>query len=64
MVRIAESLAKMRLSPTVEQQDVAEALRLMKVTQQPFESNTLLMIFLASCSNVYDALIAESYTLL
>ena len=31
MVRISESLAKMRLSPTVEQPDVAEALRLMKV---------------------------------
>lgn len=32
MVRISESLAKMRLSPTVEQQDVAEALRLMKAS--------------------------------
>lgn len=63
-MRIAESLAKMRLSPTVEQQDVAEALRLMKVTQQPFRSNTLLMNLVAYVSKVYDALIAESYTLL
>ena len=32
MVRISESLAKMRLSPTVEQADVQEAMRLMKVS--------------------------------
>lgn len=30
-VRLAEALAKMRLSPTVEREDVLEGLRLMKV---------------------------------
>jgi DNA replicative helicase MCM subunit Mcm2 (Cdc46/Mcm family) len=30
MIRIAESLAKMRLSPQVEKQDVEEAVRLIK----------------------------------
>ena len=31
MVRLSEALARMRLSPTVERHDVAEAVRLMKV---------------------------------
>ena len=32
-VRLAEALAKMRLSPTVEAEDVQEGFRLMKVRQ-------------------------------
>ena len=32
MVRLSEGLARMRLSPTVERHDVAEAVRLMKVS--------------------------------
>lgn len=32
MVRLSEALARMRLSPTVERHDVAEAVRLMKVS--------------------------------
>jgi DNA replication licensing factor MCM4 len=31
LIRISEALARMRLSPTVERQDAAEALRLMQV---------------------------------
>ncbi|KAL3142605.1 hypothetical protein ABBQ38_002922 [Trebouxia sp. C0009 RCD-2024] len=34
MVRLSEALARMRLSPTVERHDVAEAVRLMKVALQ------------------------------
>ena len=33
-VRLAEALAKMRLSPTVEREDVMEGFRLMKVHVQ------------------------------
>lgn len=32
MIRLSEALARMRLSPTVERHDVAEAVRLMKVS--------------------------------
>lgn len=42
LIRISEALARMRLSPTVERQDAAEALRLMQVTALPFLSFTLL----------------------
>ena len=35
LVRLGEALARMRLSPTVESSDVAEALRLMRVRTQP-----------------------------
>ncbi len=34
-VRLAEALAKMRLSPTVEREDVMEGFRLMKVQSYP-----------------------------
>jgi len=34
MIRIAESLAKMRLSDTVEKRDVDEAVRLIKTAMQ------------------------------
>ena len=34
LIRLSESLAKMRLSPTVDRSDVAEAVRLMKVAMQ------------------------------
>ncbi len=36
-VRLAEALAKMRLSPTVEREDVMEGLRLMKVGSKACE---------------------------
>lgn len=35
LIRISEALARMRLSPTVERQDAAEALRLMQVRPLP-----------------------------
>lgn len=35
MIRLSEALARMRLSPSVERHDVAEAVRLMKVRAQP-----------------------------
>jgi hypothetical protein len=35
LVRLSEALARMRLSPTVEASDVAEALRLMRVRALP-----------------------------
>jgi len=41
-VRLAEALAKMRLSPTVEREDVMEGLRLMKVGSKPAPGSTSL----------------------
>ena len=42
LIRISEALARMRLSPTVERQDAAEALRLMQV--RPFIVSSSLLL--------------------
>ena len=41
LIRISESLARMRLSPVVERSDAAEALRLMQVSCSGFTSSKL-----------------------
>ena len=41
LIRISESLARMRLSPVVERSDAAEALRLMQVSCSGFTTSKL-----------------------